>query len=207
LFFIACGTSRNTATMIVASKQGNCQGEIIQKCYLIKTQEHQKWEFFYDEIQGFDYKEGYEYKIKVAIKKNEKLPQETSDMQYKLLKIISKKPMSKGLSLYNTWILSTFGDESNMNSSINKNSYITLIEESNRFNGNGGCNRISGKVSIAENKIDFKNIMSTKMACENLKQETTFVNALERVTDFKIVGCELFLYEKGKKVLVLENCR
>jgi len=208
LLILGCRTSRNTKTMIVASKQGNCQGVVEQACYLVKNKENQSWEFFYDEIKGFSYEEGYEYKIKVEIKKVKNPPQDASNMQYKLLKIISKEANSKkGMSLYNTWILSRFSYESNLNNSINKKSYITLTQGSDRFNGNGGCNRLFGNIIVNKDKITFKKIAATKMSCDNLNQEMKFINALEKVTDYKIVGCELFLYERNQKILVLESCR
>jgi hypothetical protein len=50
-----------------------------------------KWEFFYDNIKGFHYEEGYIYQLKIRIEKTTDLPMDGSDRQYILVKVISKE--------------------------------------------------------------------------------------------------------------------
>ncbi len=43
----------------------DCQGEGPQKCMFVKEYSEDEYTLFYDQIEGFDYEEGYEYKIVV----------------------------------------------------------------------------------------------------------------------------------------------
>lgn len=81
----------NTKTFIVASEQKKCTGVAEQLCYLIKEKETDNWEYFYNTIDGFTYKKGFEYIIKVEITSVKNPPADGSSLTYKLVKIISKK--------------------------------------------------------------------------------------------------------------------
>ena len=41
----------------------DCQGEGPQKCMLVKEKPEDEYTLFYDQIDGFEYEEGYEYKL------------------------------------------------------------------------------------------------------------------------------------------------
>lgn len=62
-----------------------------QKCYQIKIDNAQEWTYFYDEIEGFKYQEGFEYALEVVVEKTENPPADASSIRYKLIKIVSKK--------------------------------------------------------------------------------------------------------------------
>ncbi len=57
---------------------------------------------------------------------------------------------------------------------------VIAIEADGRFTGSGGCNRISGKVTVSEARIGFRSMISAKMVCapEIMDQETKFLSAL-----------------------------
>lgn len=94
LFISSCENSENNftqeKTFIVASKKVDCQGEGVQKCYLIKEKETQNWQFFYSNIIGFNYVEGFEYELVISEKEISNPPQDASSIEYILLKVISK---------------------------------------------------------------------------------------------------------------------
>ena len=116
-----------------------------------------------------------------------------------------KKEMSRGLPLSNQWIISNFENQDTI--PVVKNSIITIDEKGNTFNGNGACNTISGTIIRSGNTLKFTKIIATRMACSNSEQETTFIKALKKTTNFKISGCELFLFQGNKKIATLESCR
>jgi hypothetical protein len=69
----------------------DCEGVMPQKCMLIKEDGTDKWEYFYDQIDGFEYEEGYRYKISVAISMVMDPPVDSSSLKYRLLELIDKK--------------------------------------------------------------------------------------------------------------------
>lgn len=97
LLFASC-TSDKTIKMVVASQQGDCVGVAPQKCLLVKTGTDTDWTFFYDQIEGFNYEEGYEYVLEVKEEKRENVPADASSLKYILVKEISKtSTTSEGL--------------------------------------------------------------------------------------------------------------
>lgn len=77
-------------TLIIASKKADCVGFIPQKCFLIKENEAQDWQYFYDTIDGFEYEEGFEYTITVSKREIENPPQDASSIVTTFVEIISK---------------------------------------------------------------------------------------------------------------------
>lgn len=77
-------------TLIIASQKADCEGFIPQQCFLIKENETQNWQYFYDTIDGFIYEEGFEYKIIVSEREIENPPQDASSIATTLVEITSK---------------------------------------------------------------------------------------------------------------------
>lgn len=77
-------------TLIVASTKADCVGLDYQKCLLVKENETENWQYFYDSINGFSYQEGYEYVIKVSEKRIENPPQDASSLETTLVEVVSK---------------------------------------------------------------------------------------------------------------------
>lgn len=93
LVLVSCSDASETLenTFIIASQRLECQGEAPQQCLLVKTNENQQnWQFFYAEITGFNYQEGYEYVIVVEETSIKNPPQGGSSIAYTLIEIISK---------------------------------------------------------------------------------------------------------------------
>ncbi|OSY89077.1 hypothetical protein WH52_04885 [Tenacibaculum holothuriorum] len=81
----------DSKTIIVASEKRSCQGITQLSCFLIKEKENDSWEFFYNEIKGFDYEEGFEYKLLVSEKEINPVPADASSIETTLIRIISKE--------------------------------------------------------------------------------------------------------------------
>lgn len=84
-------------TLWVNAKTKACNlGELNGDCLLVKYSKNQKeWERFssINEINGFEYREGFEYVIKIRIEKIRNLPADASNLEYTLIKLVSKKKM------------------------------------------------------------------------------------------------------------------
>lgn len=77
--------------LIVASQQADCVGVGPQKCYLVKESADKDWEFLYQDIGGFRFEPGYEYKLEVRKERIENPPADGSSIKYTLIKEISKE--------------------------------------------------------------------------------------------------------------------
>lgn len=79
---------------------------------------------------------------------------------------------------------------------------IYLSEE--RFSGNTGCNNMNGKVNVNSSKISFYKITTTKMFCADV-DETSFLTALGKASNYKIEKMRLYLFDDDKEVLVFKK--
>ena len=85
--FSALGENR---VFIVKENLINCVGLIERKCMLVKEEGSKNWKYFYDNIEGFKYQEGYRYKLLIKIVRNKNILQDGSSKKYKLIKILEK---------------------------------------------------------------------------------------------------------------------
>ncbi|WP_223148885.1 DUF4377 domain-containing protein [Aquimarina sp. RZ0] len=90
-FIFLYSSCQETKTIYIASQMKDCQGVGPQKCLLVRESPEAEWQFFYDQIEGFEYEEGYKYKIKVSISSIKNPLEDGSSLQYKLIKVISKQ--------------------------------------------------------------------------------------------------------------------
>jgi heat shock protein HslJ len=82
-----------------------------------------------------------------------------------------------------------------------RDAYIDFDAGAKTFAGNGGCNQISGAYSLDKNEIHFGEVMSTKMSCEDIQFENTFLSTLNSIDHYEQRGNDLLL-KKKKEVLL-----
>ena len=81
---------QETRTLWVAHHRVDCIGVGPQKCYLIKETQYEDWRFWYGEIEGFDYEDGYAYEIKVVEERIDNPPADASGVELKLVEVLLK---------------------------------------------------------------------------------------------------------------------
>jgi heat shock protein HslJ len=84
--------TRSEKTIWVNSQKKPCTGVAPQECLQIKEKPDDEWKLFYNSIEGFDFKPGFQYRLKVAIEKIENPAADKSSESWKLLEIISQTP-------------------------------------------------------------------------------------------------------------------
>lgn len=77
-------------TIWVAHRRVDCLGVVPQKCYLIKDTQYEDWRFWYGEIEGFEFEEGYAYEIQVVEKKIEDPPADAPAVLLELVEVLLK---------------------------------------------------------------------------------------------------------------------
>lgn len=91
---MGCGRDNHIETLIIGPYTQTCQGFIEQQCYLVFNEESQKWEFFYESIQGFNFEPGYIYTLKVRLEDRGTEIQDVGRYAYHLVEVISKEAAS-----------------------------------------------------------------------------------------------------------------
>ena len=82
-----------------------------------------------------------------------------------------------------------------------RDAYINFEAAEKRFTGNGGCNQVSGNYSLDKKNIHFGEVISTKMSCEDIQFENTFISTLSSIDRYEQRGNDLLL-KKKKDVLL-----
>ncbi|WP_265428982.1 META domain-containing protein [Chryseobacterium sp. YIM B08800] len=79
----------------------------------------------------------------------------------------------------------------------------TLNVEGSKINGNAGCNRYFGGVTMetASGKFEASQMGSTKMACANMSVEQNFLDMLNKANKYVVSGTTLELYQDNLLLL------
>jgi len=111
------------------------------------------------------------------------------------------------VSIENTkWTITTFEGKNMSDRDKNKQEiYFILDSETNRINGNSGCNTFMGTYTMEEgNRISFSKLASTRMMCPDAKiNESEILNIFETADNFTISGNTLTL-NKAKRAPLAE---
>ena len=205
---IGCKTQKNTSLSNNAPKpywinslRSNCVGVETVPCYEVQQSEnweHNKWNLFYNKIEGFTYEQGYKYKILVIEKEVDpaKSTVDSSIKKYQLHKIISKE-LDKSLLLNNIWMLETI-DQQPITS--NNGIRMEINTSDTRFFGDDGCNAISGKLTNLNNEsISFGHLIKTKKMCNQEKLANKYALTLEYITNYEVKNNKLIFTDNTKK--------
>ena len=84
-----------------------------------------------------------------------------------------------------------------------RDAYINFDVNEKRFSGNGGCNQFSGNYTLDKNNIHFGEVISTKMSCDDIAFENSFLSTLNSVDRYEVRGNDLLLKRKKEVLLVL----
>ena len=87
-----------------------------------------------------------------------------------------------------------------------RDAYITFDPIEKRFSGNGGCNQMSGNYTLDKSEIRFGEVITTKMSCEDIAFENTFLSTLNSINHYEQRGDDLLLKRK-KEVLLRFSAR
>jgi len=87
-----------------------------------------------------------------------------------------------------------------------RDAYINFEAAEKRFTGNGGCNQVNGNYSLDKKNIHFGEVISTKMSCEDIQFENTFLSTLNSIDHYEQRGDDLLL-KKKKDVLLRFTAR
>lgn len=103
------------------------------------------------------------------------------------------------------WVLDSL-DGSKINTESGKEITLIFDSETKKFSGFGGCNSYFGTVKKELDKLTFSGIGSTKMACDDMKNETSYFSELPKVKKYDTRNNSLYFYNKnGSKLMVYHS--
>ena len=104
------------------------------------------------------------------------------------------------------WVLTEMKEVPVQQSGTRRDAYLEFMPADKKMAGNAGCNRISGGYLLEKkNTIKFQEVISTKMACQDMPFETTFLSLLNEVNKFEQQGSILTLKDDRKVLLKFEQ--
>lgn len=204
-------------TMFVAPETVDCVGVGPRTCLQVKYNEAEEWSFFYDEIEGFEYEEGFGYELLVDISKVENPPADGASLRYVLVEQIAKIDVSDEEVVTptdtvqqadalagTTWIVSGIRQDDTI-AAIELNQEMTAQFSEGRLVGSAGCNTYNAEYSILGESLELGPAIATRMACpdEITQWERLFLQALGTVTRFSFDGTELALVAEDGRVQIL----
>jgi len=169
--------------------------------------EWENWQFFYSDIEGFEFEPGYIYKLSVREKqlKAQNIPADSSSKKYTLLKVLKKMPDAR-LRINDIWMLESIKNKKIEFEQDNARKKLAQIEFSvaeMRVTGNDGCNNFFGGIkTLTEDAITFTPFGSTKMACMDTDLPDQFNKALFQVSKYKIENLRLHLLNEGNETML-----
>ncbi|RAI94797.1 META domain-containing protein [Algoriphagus yeomjeoni] len=85
-----------------------------------------------------------------------------------------------------------------------QDAHLIFDSRQSMISGTGGCNRIFGSYEIGKkNVLEFDEIGSTRMACQDSPFENKFLEVLKSVRYYQVSAGELLL-KNGKKDVILK---
>ncbi|MCJ0742705.1 META domain-containing protein [Pedobacter montanisoli] len=89
-----------------------------------------------------------------------------------------------------------------LDTAFKKEPHLVFEKETNKFNGNAGCNNFMGSFKLKDsNGIELSQVGATMMACPNLAVETEFLDAMKKVKTYHIEGNVLMLNDEKNTTL------
>lgn len=195
------GTSKEVESVYwVNSRKVDCVGEGPMTCLQVQKGGklgEQEWEYFYDSIEGFDYEQGYIYKltVKETNKPEKDVPADGSSIRYELVKVLEKQADTK-LRLHDIWALEAIGGETVDLKTLRKHPSIEINLTNMTVMGNDGCNSLRGDIKeVGAKKLVFGPLAATKMACPNMELSSKFSQKLSQVQNYQLKGLKLHLLD------------
>ena len=108
--------------------------------------------------------------------------------------------------LIGSWQIDTMHRQSRLPGELLSGVYLNFTSDST-FNGKAGCNQVSGKYTLKGTSIRFGNIISTKMACDKLEQESALLQLLQNTVSAYTVDNKTLLLRDGASNVVFYASR
>ena len=190
--------------VIVGPYLVECEGEGPRLCMLVKESRERDWQLFYDQIEGFEFEEGYEYQIRVREEQVEDPPAGGSSIRWMLVDQYSKERSPASDLEGALWRMVSYRDVDGEMVLTYPEVKSIAVFESGQVSGNTGCNNYNGSYEVDGNRISFGPMALTLMACPppEAKQEQGYLSALGMTSTFAVDGDNLEIRDQADEVVL-----
>jgi len=191
-----------TTTLTVAASRSDCVGVGPRRCLQVKRAGSERFELFYDAIDGFDYQPGYQYRLQVSITEVANPPADASSLRYQLVNIIDKTPVANSPE-QTLWVLQSYITGGAIQS-VPDGVRATLELNAGQATGSADCNRYSGSYQLDGEQLSIDPGGVTRRSCPGpqMTLEMGFLAALGRVTSLTNHDGQLQLNDVDGKPLL-----
>jgi heat shock protein HslJ len=193
-------------TVYIGPHLVDCVGVAPQKCMQVKENPGDDYKLFYGQIDGFDYEEGYEYKLTVKEQTVDNPPADGSSIQWTLVSVESKTPAAATLEGVLWGLVSYMGADGNL-VNVLPDVNVTAEFKDDQVNGSAGCNTYFGPARAAGNKLEVGPLGSTQMFCMDPKglmdQESAYLAGLQNAATYLAQGGKLEISDANGHVILV----
>ncbi len=104
---------------------------------------------------------------------------------------------SNEADLYKTWRLVEVEGKTVDTAKLQRPAEFTFNKADQRISGSAGCNNIFGKFTVSADKLTFSPLAATKMACQDMSVESSFLSVTGKVNNWKVTEGFLVLSQDG----------
>jgi heat shock protein HslJ len=201
LMIMACtsNTEVQSKMLIVADHLEDCVGVGPQSCMLVKENHEDEWTYFYNQIEGFKYEEGFTYELLVNEIPVPNPAADASSLRYELKNIVSKIPTLYNSELIKEWtVIKIKGLEQ-----LSASPTMIFEKEDARVAGFAGCNNYFSTYTVSGNTLSLGPAGATRKLCPDMSVEDVFFKNLPHIARFEIVKKELYLYDQKDELLII----
>lgn len=195
----------------VNSLKYDCVGVGPMQCLQIQKGKELKpndWTLFYSSINGFEYEQGYVYKIVVKEEAipSEHVPTNGASIKYSLIKVLEKH-QDDTLRLNDIWALETISGKSLDLNNSQQRPVLEINLREMQILGNDGCNNFNGGIDrLTADNIMFSRITSTMMACFDMDISSKFHQNINNVQAYSLKDLKLYLFDSlGNELFVFKK--
>ncbi len=207
LFFVSLFSSctentdnDNIVTFWVNSSRAECdagagQGQCLQ-VYRGDDPATAEWEYFYQEIKGFNFEPGYFQRLEVKETPREKgkVPMDASTLEYTFIKVLEKVEDSR-FALNGKWTATSIAGKELTDETTVPTLQVDL--EKMQVAGTNGCNNYNGGIkTLTESVMELGNIASTKKMCMDMSIPDSYDQALNSTATYKMADGGLVFMDK-----------
>ena len=195
----------------VNSLKAECDGVAPVQCLQIQKGEDLQsdgWELFYAPISGFEYEQGYIFKIVVKEEPipPEQIPADGPSKKYTLVEVLDKQIDGK-LRLYDIWALENIKGDKLILDDSQKRPRLEINLQKMMISGNDGCNNFTGGIkNVDSEELMFGPIATTRKACINMDIPDRFHQNINNVQFYLIKDMTLHLFDnQGNELFVFKK--
>jgi heat shock protein HslJ len=207
----AVSLQNNEQIYWVNSLKSECTGVGSMECLQVQKGNELKpdgWTLLYSPIKGFEFEQGYIYKIivKEEAVPAEKVPADGASTKYSLVKVIQKN-RDDSLKLNDIWALESINGETLDLENGEERPRLEINLHKKQIFGSDGCNNFSGGIkSLDEKSMIFGAIISTRKACMNMETSNKFNQNMANVQSYSLEGLKLHLNDiQGNELFVFRK--